>query len=68
MALHHRTHPEPVEGCFGCKAAGIDFALPAHFKAIRRGSHDGISEYSAYKQEMHTILRNDREGRFEKAR
>lgn len=23
MALHLRTHPEPVEGCFGCKAASV---------------------------------------------
>jgi hypothetical protein len=23
MALHTRTHPEPVDGCFGCKAIGV---------------------------------------------
>lgn len=25
MALHHRTHPVPVEGCFGCKIIGLSF-------------------------------------------
>lgn len=26
MTLHQqRTHPEPVEGCFGCKAASIQW-------------------------------------------
>jgi len=23
MANHRNTHPDPVEGCFGCKALGI---------------------------------------------
>jgi hypothetical protein len=25
MALHQQTHPEYVEGCFGCKAIGTAF-------------------------------------------
>lgn len=25
MALHYKTHPEYVEGCFGCKAASLRF-------------------------------------------
>lgn len=30
MALHARTHPGlDVPGCFGCKAAGIDFSAGA---------------------------------------
>jgi hypothetical protein len=28
MALHHRTHPRFVPGCFGCKAASIDLTIP----------------------------------------
>lgn len=27
MALHQRTHPQPVDGCFGCKAIGISFGM-----------------------------------------
>jgi hypothetical protein len=23
MALHSRTHPEPVDGCYGCKVIGV---------------------------------------------
>lgn len=23
MGLHLRTHPEPVDGCFGCRAMGV---------------------------------------------
>lgn len=26
MALHQRTHPVPVDGCFGCKVIGLNFA------------------------------------------
>lgn len=29
MALHHRTHPTYVEGCFGCKAASVRTAAEA---------------------------------------
>jgi hypothetical protein len=27
MALHHRTHPKFVPGCFGCKAASVNLAV-----------------------------------------
>lgn len=26
MALHQRTHPVFVDGCFGCKVIGLNFA------------------------------------------
>jgi hypothetical protein len=29
MSLHRRTHPVFQEGCFGCKAASIDFSAEA---------------------------------------
>ena len=27
MALHQLTHPEPVDGCFGCKVIGLSFGI-----------------------------------------
>ncbi len=27
MALHERTHPTPVEGCFGCHVVGLSFGM-----------------------------------------
>jgi hypothetical protein len=29
MILHHRTHPEFVEGCFACKITGVGFGAAA---------------------------------------
>lgn len=26
--LHLKRHPEPVEGCFGCKAIGLRLVVP----------------------------------------
>jgi hypothetical protein len=34
--LHQRTHPEPVEGCFGCRIASVGVALAPH--ASTRGN------------------------------
>jgi len=45
--LHTRTHPTPVEGCFGCKALGLSWSIKAGNSA--RG--DGISISSALKEE-----------------
>lgn len=45
MSLHRvRTHPEPVEGCFGCKAATLSFP-DMH---IRAWSHAQDKELNAY--------------------
>lgn len=27
--LHRRTHPKPVEGCFGCKVLGVNLSMEA---------------------------------------
>lgn len=40
MTLHQvRTHPEPVEGCFGCKIANINFngCFPSRSNGAGRG-------------------------------
>lgn len=35
MALHERTHPEPVDGCFGCKAIGVGVDTGKTVRTIR---------------------------------
>lgn len=27
MALHEKTHPQAVPGCFGCKVVGLSFGI-----------------------------------------
>lgn len=74
MTLHQeRQHPEYVEGCFACKISTQLFNTPPDFHAVPKGdkrtnSHDDISSYSAFKQELQQTLRNDKEGRYERAR
>ena len=55
--LHLQRHPEPVEGCFGCKVMTQTAALAAHASA--RG--DGISLASGLKEEHQAIARADPE-------
>ena len=46
MSLHReRTHPEFVEGCFGCKAATVSFS-DMH---IRAWSHKNDKELDSYR-------------------
>ena len=42
MALHRRTHPVDVPGCFGCKAIGLSFGIvPGAFRDTNSTSmHD----------------------------
>jgi hypothetical protein len=35
--LHQRTHPEPVEGCFGCRIASVGVALAPHASTLGNG-------------------------------
>jgi hypothetical protein len=49
--LHRRTHPTPVEGCFGCRVASVGVALAPH--ASTRG--DGIGLASELKHEHQAI-------------
>lgn len=51
--LHLQRHPEPVEGCFGCKVMTQTAALPAHASA--RG--DGISLASGLKEEHRAMAK-----------
>jgi len=56
MALHERTHPAPVDGCFGCKVIGLSYAtVPGAYRdsvsnarvdmdAIERDLGDAFSE------------------------
>lgn len=37
MALHERTHPVPVDGCFGCKIIGLNYAT------VPGGYRDSVS-------------------------
>jgi hypothetical protein len=30
---HLERHPEPVQGCFGCKVIGMQFLIPHHMSA-----------------------------------
>lgn len=47
MALHRlRTHPEYVEGCFGCKASTIQVS-DIH---IREVAHRNESELTSYRE------------------
>jgi hypothetical protein len=45
--LHQRTHPSPLDGCFGCRIATVGVALAPH--ASTRG--DGVDLASALKAE-----------------
>ena len=58
--LHQRTHPSPVEGCFGCRVASVGVALAPH--ASTRG--DGIDLASGLKEEHARIAANSG-GRFQ---
>lgn len=49
--LHARTHPDPVEGCFGCRIATVGVALAPH--ASSRGN--GIQLASGLKEEHAAI-------------
>jgi hypothetical protein len=58
--LHQRTHPQPVDGCFGCRIASVSLSLPAH--ASTRG--DGIGIASQLKEE-HQKIAAASNGRFQ---
>lgn len=30
---HQERHPQPVEGCFGCKVMGLQFCIPYYMSA-----------------------------------
>lgn len=46
MSLHRRqTHPEEVEGCFGCKAAGLSLS-------VGDARHDGIQSAKQHDKEL----------------
>jgi hypothetical protein len=53
--LHQRTHPDLVEGCFGCKVAGVGVSLAPH--ASTRG--DGVGIASALKLEHQARAKAD---------
>lgn len=42
MSLHQRKHPEPVDGCFGCKLTGISFGIvPGGYRdTVSTSMHD----------------------------
>lgn len=69
MVKHAETHPTlDVDGCFGCKAAGVSFTIPAYMSAKTNNlGMSGIEEASQMKQDITQALRNDSEGRFVKA-
>jgi len=46
MALHHRTHPEFVPGCWGCKAASLH--LSPGYTATKRRETDLDRDLDAY--------------------
>ena len=41
---HLERHPEPVEGCFGCKAMGLQFSIPYYMSAKSDSSADRETE------------------------
>lgn len=53
--LHQRTHPDPVQGCFGCRIATVGVALAPH--ASTRG--DGVGIASDLKLEHQAIASAD---------
>lgn len=53
--LHQRTHPEVVDGCFGCHLASVGVALAPH--ASTRG--DGVGIASALKLEHQALAAKD---------
>lgn len=67
--LHARTHPTlDVEGCFACKVAGIDFRIPSYMSSKEIGGMSGIDQASAHKLDIQKALREDKEGRLQRAR
>jgi len=42
---HLERHPEPVEGCFGCHALGLQFVIPFYMSA--RGDSNEARETEA---------------------
>lgn len=68
MPLHRRTHPELVEGCFACKISSVSFEVPPWMRSVpRAGEYDCIDTYDELKRETQQMLREDTEGRFQKA-
>lgn len=53
MALHHETHPEPVDGCYGCKLVGLQVAPSA--MPSRKGGAEAAS-VNAKEKEWHTDM------------
>ena len=54
MALHLRTHPVPVPGCFGCKVVGVQLsgAAQGRYEAVKGNAMDARwnKDMDAYKR------------------
>jgi hypothetical protein len=37
---HQERHPQPVDGCFGCKALSLGWRIPLHMSAKADGKRD----------------------------
>lgn len=52
--LHRRTHPDPVEGCFGCKVLGVNLSMEA---TPSRASGRAVKEVADRERRWHTDMR-----------
>lgn len=68
-SLHQElTHPEPVDGCFACKVSGLTMHVPSYMSAkTQPGGLSGIEANHALRKDMEEVMKNDKEGRFQKA-
>ncbi len=48
MALHHRTHPTLVRGCFACRVATVE--IPTQAEVPQRGWDRDLAEYERAKK------------------
>ena len=56
MSLHRRTtHPEPVDGCFGCKVGDLQLSVGA-------ARNDGIPTAKAHDKELGSYYSAIRQG------
>ena len=56
MSLHRRqTHPEPVDGCFGCKVGDLQLSVGA-------ARHDGVPTAKAHDKELESYYSAVRQG------
>lgn len=61
--IHRRTHPNlDVEGCFGCEVSSVKFSIPYWMRS------ENLDAVDDNKRDIEAAVRNDREGRFERAK